>query len=132
MSRALSLFVYDNLEQQTEAMERDGFVYFPQILTSDEVAELRQLSVQLEPSTEALDTDLTLEKDGHFERCINAAFNRDPIFLKYLDEPGLIELAEAIHGSDCHIVSMHTWAVGPERPDQVLHTDWLPISMPEE
>ena len=77
MSRALSLFVYDNLEQQIEAMEQDGFVYFPQILTSDEVAELRQLSVQLEPSAEALDTDLTLEKDGHFERCINAAFNRD-------------------------------------------------------
>ena len=114
-------------------MERDGFVYFPQILTSDEMAELRQLSVQLEPSAEALDTDLTLEKDGHFERCINAAFNRDPIFLKYLDKPGLIELAETIHGSDYHIVSMHTWAVDPGgRPDQVLHTDWLPISMPEE
>ena len=27
---------------------------------------------------------------------------------------------------------MHTWAVGPGRPDQNLHTDWLPASMPEE
>ena len=49
-----------------------------------------------------------------------------------MDKPGFIELAEAVHGADCHIVSMHTWAVGPGRPDQHLHTDWLPASMPEE
>ena len=132
MTTAIPLVVQENLEQQIEAMERDGFVYLPNILNPDEVAELRQLSLQLEPSAEALDTDLTLERDGHFQRCINAAFNRDPLFLKYLDKPGLIELAEAVHGADCHIVSMHTWAVGPGRPDQHLHTDWLPASMPEE
>ena len=132
MTIALPLVVYDELEQQVEAMERDGFVYFPNLLSPDEVAELRRLSVQLEPSAEALDTDLTLERDGHFQRCINAAFNRDPLFLKYLDKPGLIELAEAVHGADCHIVSMHTWAVGPGRPDQLLHTDWLPITLPED
>ena len=132
MTIALPLVVYDELKQQVEAMERDGFVYFPNLLSPDEVAELRRLSVQLEPSAEALDINLTLERDGHFQRCINAAFNRDRLFLKYLDKPGLIELAEAIHGSDCHIVSMHTWAVGPGRPDQLLHTDWLPVTMPEE
>ena len=27
---------------------------------------------------------------------------------------------------------MHTWAVGPGRPDQQLHSDWLPVSMPEK
>ena len=132
MPIALPLVVYDKLEQQIEAMEREGFVYFPNILSPNEVDELRRLSIELEPSADALDTDLTLENDGHFQRCINAAFNRDPLFLKYLDKPSLIELAEAIHGPDCHIISMHTWAVGPGRPDQLLHTDWIPASMPEE
>ena len=132
MPIALPLVTYDKLEQQVEAMEREGFVYFSNILSLNEVEEFRQLSLELEPLSDALDTDLTLENDGHFQRCINAAFNRDPLFLKYLDKPGLIELAEAIHGPDCHIISMHTWAVGPGRPDQLLHTDWIPASMPEE
>ena len=83
MSTAIPLTVHENSEQKIEAMEKDGFVYLPNILNSDEVAELRQLSAQLEPSAEALDIDLTLERDGHFQRCINAAFNRDPLFLKY-------------------------------------------------
>ena len=59
MTIALPLVVYDELEQQAEAMERDGFVYFPNLLSPDEVAELRRLSVQLEPSAEALDINLT-------------------------------------------------------------------------
>jgi ectoine hydroxylase-related dioxygenase (phytanoyl-CoA dioxygenase family) len=113
-------------------MNLDGYVYFPNLLSVDEIAELRELSERLEPSVEAFDIDLTPEKDGHFQRCINAVFNRDPLFLKYLDKPGLIELAETLHGADCHIVSMHTWAVGPGRPDQQLHADWLPAVMPEE
>ena len=132
MADALPLVIYTDLEQQVEAMERDGYVYFPSVLAEDEIVELRDQSEQLEAVPEALDTDLTVEKDGHLNRCINAAFNRDPLFLKYLDKPGPIELAEAIHGPDCHIVSVHTWAVGTGRPDQQLHSDWLPAVMPAE
>ena len=132
MTTALPLVAYPNLEEQVEAMERDGYVYFPNVLSDDEIAELSDLSERLEPSAEAFDINLIPEKDGHFQRCINAVFNRDPLFLKYLDKPGLIELVEELHGADCHIVSMHTWAVGPGRPDQQLHADWLPEVMPEE
>ena len=132
MTTALPLVAYSNLEEQVEAMERDGYVYFPKVLGDDEIAELRDLSERLEPSAEAFDINLIPEKDGHFQRCINAVFNRDPLFLKYLDKPGLIELVEELHGADCHIVSMHTWAVGQGRPDQQLHADWLPAVMPEE
>lgn len=132
MNDALELITYPNLDQQIEAMERDGYVYFPGFLSADEVAELRSAAHQLEPIAENLDVDLSQEADGHMQKCINAAFNRDPLFLKYLDKPGMIELAEAIHGSDCHIVSMHTWLVGSGRPDQQLHTDWLPFSVPAD
>ncbi|MBV7333502.1 phytanoyl-CoA dioxygenase family protein [Chloroflexi bacterium TSY] len=132
MSDALELVSYTELEDKIEAMERDGYVYFPGFLNADEVAELRAVAHQLEPSAENFDIDMSVEKDGHMQKCINAAFNRDPLFLKYLDKPDMIELAEVIHGSDCHIVSMHTWLVGPGRPDQQLHADWQPFTLPED
>ena len=47
ITTAIPLVAHGNLEQKTKAMERDGFVYLPNILNPDEVAELRQLSVQL-------------------------------------------------------------------------------------
>ncbi|MEM7032283.1 MAG: phytanoyl-CoA dioxygenase family protein [Chloroflexota bacterium] len=132
MSDALALVTYPNLEQQIEAMERDGYVYFPGFLNAEEIAELRTVAHQLEPVADNFDIDMSAEANGHMQKCINAAFNRDPLFLKYLDKPGLIELAEAVHGEDCHIVSMHTWLVGPGRPDQQLHADWQPYTLPED
>ena len=126
MSDAIALISYATLAEQVEAMHRDGYVYVPGFLNADEIAEISKMAHQLEPIAENFDINLTPEKDGHMQKCINAAFNRDPLFLKYLDKPGMIELAEAVHGSDCHIVSMHTWLVGPGRPDQQLHADWQP------
>ena len=41
MARALELTHYPDLPSQVEAIERDGFVYFPNYLNSDEVAKLR-------------------------------------------------------------------------------------------
>ena len=49
------------------------------------------------------------------------------LFLKYLDRSDVIDLAEAIHGEDCHIIGMTAWVTGPGRPDQQYHCDWLPI-----
>ena len=132
MATALPLVTYSTLEEQIEALERDGYLYLPGFLNAAEVAELRAAAERIEPLPENLDTDMTPERDGYLNKCINNAFNRDPLFLKHLDKPGLIDLAEAIHGSDCHIIAMHTWLVGPGRPDQSLHTDWLPISLPED
>ena len=132
MSEAIELVSYATLAEQVEAMERDGYVYVPGFLNADEIAELRKMAHQLEPIAENFDINMSPEKDGHLQKCINAAFNRDPLFLKYLDKPGMIELAEAVHGSDCHIVSMHTWLVGPGRPDQQLHADWQPYTLPAD
>ena len=116
MATALPLVSYSTLEEQIEALERDGYLYIPGFLNADEVAELRAAAQRIEPLPENLDTDMTPEHDGYLNKCINNAFNRDPLFLKYLDKPGLIDLAEAIHGTDCHIIAMHTWMVGPGRP----------------
>jgi hypothetical protein len=130
MNDELALVAYPNLDEQLEAMERDGYVYIPGFLSTDEIAELREMAHALEPVADNFDVDLSMETDGYMQKCINAAFNRDPLFLKYLDKPGMIELAEGVHGSDCHIVNMHTWLVGPGRPDQDLHADWQPFTLP--
>jgi ectoine hydroxylase-related dioxygenase (phytanoyl-CoA dioxygenase family) len=132
MPESLPLVHHETLDDQLEAMERDGYVYVPGFLNTAEVAELRAVANELEAQTDALDLTSSVENDGHMQKCINACFNRDPLFLKYLDKSGMIELAEAIHGRNCHIVSMHTWLVGPGRPDQELHSDWLPFQLPED
>ena len=54
------------------------------------------------------------------------------IFCNFSTAPGVIELAEAIHGDDCHCIGMTSWITGPGRPDQNLHTDWLPLSLPAD
>ena len=36
MAKALSLVAYDALEGQVEALERDGYVYFPSVLNAEE------------------------------------------------------------------------------------------------
>ena len=132
MSNALALVPYATLTEQVETMERNGYVYIPGFLNADEITELRSLAHTLEPIAENFDIDMSVADDGHLQKCINAAFNRDLRFLKYLDKPGMIDLAEAVHGNDCHIVSMHTWLVGPGRPDQDLHADWQPFTLPAD
>ena len=49
-----------------------------------------------------------------------------------MDLPDVIDLAEAVHGDDCHVIGMTAWVTGPGRPDQELHCDWLPVALPEE
>ena len=48
MAKALSLVAYNDLESQVEALERDGYVYFPGVLDAEEVAELRATMDRLE------------------------------------------------------------------------------------
>ena len=128
MSDALTLVAHTTLEEQLEAMERDGYVTIPGFLNADEIAELRAMAHQLEPLAENFDIDMSVENNGHMQKCINAAFNRDPLFLKYLDKPGTIELAEAVHGEDCHIVSMHTWLVVQDALTRICTRIGSPLS----
>ena len=131
---------YDTLDERLEAMDRDGFVYFPQLIKKDEIEQLRSHMEALEgvpesfdqDSTQFLNTDRYGSNSSFLNKHINNCFNRDPFFLKYLDYPEIIDVWEAIHGSDCHVIAMTSWITGPGRPDQDLHADWQPYSLPEE
>ena len=132
MTDALPLVAYTELDHQVEAVERDGYVYFPAVLDADAVAALCDVLDSLEPIPASFDRHHTIESgELFFEKVINNAFNRDPLLLSFLDRSPAIEVAERVHGGDCHCIGMTAWLTGPGRPDQALHTDWLPLRLPE-
>ena len=108
MAQALELTAAPDLTSKVEALENDGFVYFPNYLNADEVAELRSCMDRTEINEASFDKNRSPENGGFYEKTINNAFNRDPHFMTYLDKPGIIELEEAVHGEDCHVIAMST------------------------
>ena len=121
MAEALQLVPQPDLASRVTAIQQDGFVYFPAVMSAAEVAELCSVMDRLEEIPEYFD-----RAHGSWSRHLNNAFNRNEVFIQYLDKPGIIELAEEIHGADCHIIGMTAWITGPGRPEQTLHVDYLP------
>ena len=132
MTDALPLMAYTDLENRVKALEGDGYVYLPGVLNLEEITAVRESMERLEAIPENYDRSQTPEDHGFLNKCINNAFNRDNLYLQYLDRPDIIEIEEAVHGDDCHIIGMTAWLTGPGRPHQSLHTDWLPLPLPED
>lgn len=138
MTESLPLVYKPELDGQVKSIEDDGYVYFPSVLSPDEIAKLRDAMDRLEPSEEGFDR--IQSHDGtYLDKHILNCFNRDPIFLQYLDKPGVIDVAQKVMGHPrrdnmipCHLIGMTSWVTGPGRPDQDLHTDWAPINLPQE
>ncbi|MEM7132014.1 MAG: phytanoyl-CoA dioxygenase family protein [Chloroflexota bacterium] len=131
-NHTLPLVAYPDLESRVRALEEDGYVYLPNILNLEEIQELRGAMERLDAIPESFDRHTTPESNGFLNISINNVFNRDPHFLSFLDRPEIIEIEEAVHGDDCHIIGMTSWITGPGRPDQGLHADWQPLELPEE
>ena len=117
MAKALALVAQPDLAGRVLAVEKDGFAYLPRVLDAEQVAELRAHMEALEPLAASFDTDRTMKRDGRLERAVNNAFNRDRYFARFLDYPAVVELAEALHGEDCHVIGMTSWITGPGRPE---------------
>ncbi len=123
------LIPYDNREDRAQAMERDGFVYFPVVLNEQEIQVLRACSDRIQ--TVGVPGWDFIDPNGSGVKTIQNAFNRDPLYLDFLDKPGVIELVEDVLGDDCHIIQMTQWNTG-RREDQRMHTDWKPIFLPDD
>ena len=133
MTKSLPLVAYQHSQEQIEAVERDGFVYLPNVLNDEEIETLKQLMSDLDAIPQNLDTHTCPEKGDKFlNKIINNSFNRHEHFLQFLDKTPVIDIAEGLHGEDCHCIGMQSWITGPGRPDQALHTDWLPLSLPSD
>ena len=132
MTAALTLTHHERLEDQVDAIENDGYAYFPQVLNADHVARLRRAMDGLEADKSQFDSNHLPTANGFLNKSINNVFNRDPLFLPFLDRPEIIDLVEAVHGEDCHCIGMTAWVTGPGRPNQTLHADWQPLTLPPD
>lgn len=106
MLEPLPLMAYPDLEGQAAAVARDGYAYFPAKIDVDQVAALRRAMDEVTAIPESYDRDWRPPEHGHVNKSINNVFNRDRLFLAYLDMPGVIDLAEALHEADCHVIGM--------------------------
>ena len=76
MTKSLPLVAYQHSQEQIEAVERDGFVYLPNVLNDEEIETLKQLMSDLEAVPQNLDTHTCPEKGDKFlNKIINNSFN---------------------------------------------------------
>ncbi|SDY39383.1 phytanoyl-CoA dioxygenase family protein [Pseudomonas sp. NFIX28] len=108
-------------DERLRALHREGFVLLPGVLDAAQIKLLRHAIDSLKP--QHWDYSGSLE---HY-KCV---FNRDPLWLPFLDLPGVIELAEAALGDDCHVIGQTAWRCHPGFQGMGLHLDYLAMQLP--
>lgn len=103
------------------ALKRDGFLLLPGVLDRQQIGQLQAAISALKP--------MHWDYNGQLEhyKCV---FNRDPLWLAYLDLAGVIELAEAALGEDCHVIGQTAWRSHPGCQGLPLHLDYLVMDLP--
>ena len=126
---AVKLVAYVDREDRAQAMARDGFVYLPAVINKEQVQELRACADRIK-TVEVPGFESVHPEDSGIKNIQNA-FNRDPLYLEFLDKPRVIELVEDILGEECHMIQMTQWNTG-RRDDMKMHTDWKPFLLPDD
>jgi len=116
-------FTLDQTEEMATAIHEDGFALIPGVLNQDEIAELRSAIDRLRPF------GFDHQRVNEHYKCV---FNREKCFLDLIDRPGVIELAEATMGDQCHIIGETAWKSHRGHNGWSPHTDQLFITLPEE
>lgn len=109
------------IDRMRNAMDSAGYVLIPKVLAPAEIQAARDKIDALKP----IHWDYSGVTD-HYKN----VFNRDPFWLSFLDRPGVIDLAEAILGSNCHIIGETAWRSHPDHQGMGLHVDYLPMEWP--
>jgi len=111
-----------NLDLQMQSLHDHGYVLIPGVLEPLRIALLRCAIDDLQP--------LHWDYQGLLEhyKCV---FNRNPLWLSFLDLPPLIALAEAVLGHDCHVIGQTAWRSHPGYRGVGLHLDYLPMELPD-
>lgn len=108
--------------ERLRALHSQGFVLLPGVLDQAQIRLLREAIDELRPRH--WDYNGLLE---HY-KCV---FNRHPLWLPFLDLPGVIELAEAALGDDCHVIGQTAWRCHPGYQGMALHLDYLVMELPQ-
>ena len=116
-------FALDDVAGMTHALHEDGFALVPGVLNAAEVAEIRGAIDRLEPF--GFDQKSPLQE--HY-KCV---FNRQRTFFNLIDRPGIIDLAEATMGAQCHIIGETAWRSHPTYNGTGIHADEIMVPVPE-
>ena len=117
----LPVFDPDDTGGAAAALAADGFALLAGAVPPHAVAAARDRIDALEP----VHWDFTGTTD-HYKN----VFNRDPFWVPFLDPPGVIDLAEAALGADCHVIGQTAWRSHPGHRGVRLHLDYLPLEWP--
>ena len=104
-------------------MHEDGFALIPGVLSSDEVAAMRDAIDRLR----AFGFD-KMNVTEHY-KCV---FNRDRIFFDNIDRAGIVDLAESTMGEQCHIIGQSAWRSHPGHNGWSPHTDHTLVTVTED
>jgi hypothetical protein len=120
-------YAFYDIEALVQALECDGYALIEHVLTREMCDEARRRIDELEPQhwDECHDGAHLGSTDRRLDRYL-CVFNRDPYWLGFVDRPGLIELAEAVLGPDCHIIGETAWRSHPGFRGEPLHVDYQP------
>jgi hypothetical protein len=112
--------------EAVESMHRDGYVVFPETLSRDEVRELRAYI----DSQGGDDAQYDMPK-WCFNKHVGARFHEMAPLLALTDRNPVLATMRGILGDDCQCIGGSMWVTGPGR-SMGLHSDYLPISLPQE
>jgi hypothetical protein len=119
-----------DLAAAVEAMYTEGYVIFPGVLNPDEVALLR---ARMDAMGSQNDEDYVVPK-WCYNKQIPSRYHENPDLLDYIDRPGVVDVAEAIHGGGeaygCRVAGGSSWITGAGRA-MGIHIDWMPVELPE-
>lgn len=123
--------LYDT-EAMLHALDEQGAVIVPSALDPELCARTRAAIDALQPvHWDETHDDTRGLGGGHALDRYLCVFNRDPYWLRFLDRPGLVDLAEAALGADCHVVGETAWRSHPGFRGEPLHADYLPMTWPD-
>jgi ectoine hydroxylase-related dioxygenase (phytanoyl-CoA dioxygenase family) len=110
----------ENLETLVEQFHRDGLLVIPDALEAEQVERLRagveRAFAEFDPEAELYGTVMQrIWRPKMFER--------GPEFEATVDNPRIIDLVEAILGSDCHLIANSALRTGPGDGISGWHAD---------
>ena len=116
-------YALDDVEGMARGVEEDGFALVPGVLSQDDVRAACRHIDELQP----IHWD-RLGLTDHFKN----VFNQDTFFLQFIDRAPIIDLAEAVMSSECHIIGQTAWRSHPGHDGSGIHADDLFMTIDED
>jgi ectoine hydroxylase-related dioxygenase (phytanoyl-CoA dioxygenase family) len=120
----LRRFAIHDVAGMVAALDEDGFALAAGAFTAALAEKARAMIDALQPRH----WDEVHANGGRSLDRYLCVFNRDPFWLEFLDRPGIIDVAEAVLGRDCHVIGETAWRSLPGFQGDSLHVDYLPIA----